>query len=257
MATHVVLHLHNVPVGREDDYAVWFEGPHHAALSALDGNLSADRYEVTPEQVMADIPQPWRYLSVYDVTSQDLEAAIAGLSQRLAQARSDGLIEHDGAERTYGYRLGSDWRGSGNWRQDMAFSGLSILLGNITPGRETDYETWYDDIHRHEVTGVPGNVAMRRGVLADLTIEHGGYCPGDQLVMCAQQTDDLAFTIKDFVDRALGQSPSGVAMQPRSDAASTARTVHYFRKIGTGPTWPGGIAYAGDAEGYPGRRFVA
>ena len=50
---------------------------------------------------------------------------------------------------------------------------------------------------------------MKRGELASIQIEPRHYCPGDQLVLCAQQTDDLLFTIKDFSARARGQSPSG------------------------------------------------
>ena len=71
--------------------------------------------------------------------------------------------------------------------------------------------------------------------------------------MTAQQSDDLAFTIGDFVARALGHSPSGIAMQPRSSAGSLARTVHYFRKISGTAFWPGGVAYGGDWAGYPDR----
>ena len=69
--------------------------------------------------------------------------------------------------------------------------------------------------------------------------------------MCAQQTDDLLFTITDFGGRALGKSPSGIAMEPRSTAGSLARTVHYFSKISGDKFWPGGIAYAGDLSVYP------
>ena len=71
--------------------------------------------------------------------------------------------------------------------------------------------------------------------------------------MCAQQTDDLAFTVKDFSERARGVSPSGIAMAPRSSSGSTARTVHYFRKVSGTRFWSGGIAYAGDLSVYPGK----
>ena len=69
----------------------------------------------------------------------------------------------------------------------------------------------------------------------------------------AQQTDDLAFTVADFSARARGVSPSGIAMAPRSDSGSVARTVHYFRKVSGSRFWPGGIAYGGDWSVYPGR----
>ena len=130
------------------------------------------------------------------------------------------------------------------------FSGVSIILGNFTIGREAEYHKWYDEVHAPEVTRVPGKVGMKRGRLADLQIAPRRYCPGGELVFCAQQTDDLAFTVQDFIDRARGASPSGVVFQPRSKAGSLARTVHYFRRISGNQVWDAGIAYDGDLTVY-------
>ena len=91
---------------------------------------------------------------------------------------------------------------------------------------------------------------MKRGKLTDLQVAPRRYCPGGELVYCAQQTEDLAFTIQDFIDRARGASPSGIVFQPRSKAGSFARTVHYFRKISGDAFWQEGIAYDGDLSVY-------
>lgn len=252
MALYTTIHLHNTPAGREADYAKWFDGPHRQALAELRGFMTADRYEVTPQQIMPDIPQPWRYMSVYDFDLPQPAIDLPALGPLLAAARDAGLIDDSGDnERIYSYRLYSDWKPSPNWQKDQPFSGMSLILANYTPGRNAEYQQWYDDVHSGEVINVPGHVAMKRGELSTLQIEPRRYCPGDQLVLCAQQTDDLLFTLKDFSARAGGRSPSGVAMQPRSAAASTARTVHYFRKISGTCFWPGGIAYAGDLSVYP------
>jgi hypothetical protein len=240
MALYTTLHLHNVPAGREPEYAAWFDGSHTQSLGALRGFKAADRYEVTPQQIMPDIAQPWRFMSIYDF---DLIAA----------ARDTGLVADDDTERLYTYRLYSDWKGSPNWRKSEPLSGVSIILANYVAGRYAEYMKWYDEVHSVEVANVPGHVAMKRGELAATQIEPRRYCPGDQLVLCAQQTDDLAFTIKDFSARAQGKSPSGIAMQPRSTSGSFARTVHYFRKISGQSFWRAGIAYAGDLSVYPGK----
>jgi hypothetical protein len=253
MALHTTIHLHNVPEGRGGDYAAFFDGPHRQAVSRLRGFLTADRYEVTAEQIMADIPQPWRYLSVYDFDLATPEIDIPALGPLVADARDAGLIADDETERLYTYRMFGDWKGSPNWRRDQPFSGVSIILGNYVAGRYAEYQDWYENVHSDEVSNVPGHVAMKRGELTLVQIEPRRYCPGDQLVMTAQQTDDLAFTITDFGMRAVGRSPSGIAMQPRSPAGSTARTVHYFRKVSGGRFWPGGIAYGGDLTIYPDR----
>lgn len=253
MTLYTTIHLHNVPEGQEAEYAAWFEGSHRESLARLRGFRGAERYEVTKEQIMGFIPQPWRYLSVYDFDLKNPGIDVPALGPLIADAREAGMITDDETERLYTYKMRSDWQGSPNWQQDQPFSGVSVLLGNYVAGRKQEYDTWYDEVHSHEVTNVPGHVAMRRGELSPVQIKPRHYCPGDQLVMCAQQSDDLALTVKDFSDRAQGKSPSGIAMQPRSDAGSFARTVHYFRKISGDRFWPGGVAYAGDLSVYPGR----
>lgn len=252
MALYTTIHLHNVPQGREADYADWFDGSHQAALGHLRGFISADRFELTPEQIMPDIHQPWRFMSVYEFDYPAVEIDLPALGPLLAEARDAGLIDDSTeTERIHSYRMYSDWVGSPNWQRDKPFSGVSIILANFVAGREAEYHHWYDTVHCPEVTRVPGKVAMKRGRLADLQIEPRRYCPGGELVYCAQQTDDLLFTVRDFSARARGASPSGIAFEPRSTAGSFARTVHYFRKISGSERWPGGIAYAGDLSVYP------
>ena len=252
MALYTTIHLHNVTAGREADYAAWFDGPHREALTRLRGFMGTDRYEVTAAQIMPDIPQPWRYLSVYEFDYATPEIDLPALGPLLADARDAGLIEDSSeTERIYSYAMYSDWQASPNWQRDEAFSGVNILLANFVAGREAEYHHWYDTVHAPEVTRVPGKVAMKRGRLSDLQIEPRRYCPGSELVFCAHQTDDLLFTVRDFSARARGVSPSGIAFEPRSSAGSFARTVHYFSKISGTDFWPGGIAYDGDLSVYP------
>ncbi len=251
MALYTTVHLHNVTAGKEADYAAWFDGSHRSALARLRGFEAADRYEVAAQQIMPDIAQPWRFMSVYDFDLPAPEIDIPALGPLIADARDAGLIENNETERLYTYRLYSDWKGSPNWQRDQPFSGVSIILGNYVAGRGAEYQKWYDEVHSVEVTNVPGHVAMKRGELSPVQIEPRHYCPGDQLILCANQTDDLLFTIKDFSARARGVSPSGIAMEPRSTSGSFARTVHYFNKVSGDRFWPGGIAYAGDISVYP------
>jgi hypothetical protein len=254
MALYTTIHLHNVLPMHASEYAAWFDGKQRTSLAALRGFKAADRFEVTPQQIMADIAQPWQFMSVYDFDLPNPAIDIPALGPLIAEARDAGMIKNDETERLYTYGLYSDWKGSPNWQQSEPFSGVSIILANYVAGRYAEYMKWYDEVHSVEVTQVPGHVAMRRGELSALQIEPRHYCPGDQLVMCAQQTDDLAFTVKDFSARAQGKSPSGIAMQPRSTSGSFARTVHYFRKVSGKSFWRGGIAYAGDLSVYPGKR---
>jgi hypothetical protein len=252
MALYTVTHLYNVPAGREADYAAWFDGAHRADLGKMRGFRSADRFEITPEQVMPDIAQPWRYLSVYDFDSATPEIDLPALGPLLADARDAGLIDDaNESERIYSYKMYSDWKSGPNHQKDKPFSSLFIIPANFVAGMEAEYHKWYDEVHMPEVSRVPGFVAMRRGRLSGVQIEPKRFCPGSDIVMCAHQTDDLLFSVKDFSARARGVSPSGDQMEPRSKAGSFARTVHFFRRISGDTRWDGGIAYAGDMSVYP------
>ena len=250
MALYTTIHLYNVPKAKEKKYATWFDGKHREALSRLRGFKSADRFEVAAEQIMPDILQPWRFMSQYDFDLPDPKIDVPALGPLLAEARDAGLVAKDDAERIYSYRMFSDWKGSPNWQKDQPFAGVSIILANYVAGHFKEYQKWYDDVHSVEVTNVPGHVAMKRGELSEVQIEPRRHCPGEHLVLCGNQTDDLMFTIRDFSMRARGVSPSGIAMEPRSNTGSFARTVHYFKKISGDKFWPGGIAYAGDLSVY-------
>ena len=193
----------------------------------------------------------WRFVSTYDFDLTNAAIDIPALGPLIADARDAGMIDDAGEnERLYSYKMYSDWKASPNWKRSEPLSGISIILANYVAGRFTEYQTWYDNVHSIEVINVPGHVAMKRGELAPTQIEPRRYCPGDQIVLCAQQSDNLLFTIKDFSARAGGRSPSGMAMEPRSKAASFARTVHYFKKISGAQFWKGGVAYAGDLSVY-------
>lgn len=249
MTLITTIHLYNVPSGGEDAYSQWFSTEHKETLSRLRGFKSQSRYEIAATQIMPDIDQPWRFMSMYEFELSSPEIDIPALGPLLAEARDSNLISHDTAERIYTYEMYSDWKFSPNHQATQPFSGVSIILANYVAGRFEEYQDYYENVHSIEVSNVPGHVGMKRGQLSATQIAPAHYCPGDQLVLCAQQTDDLLFTIKDFSARARGVSPSGIAMAPRSTSASFARTVHYFNKI-DGDQWPGGIAYAGDMKPY-------
>jgi hypothetical protein len=252
MQHYTTIHLHNVRTGCEDDYARWFDGPHLDALTRLRGFGKATRFEVTSEQIMPDIPQPWSFMSVYEFTYATPEIDLPALGPLLAEARDAGWIDDSTeTERIHSYAMYSDWVSSANHVPGKPLSSVFIIFANFVAGMEAEYHAWYKDVHMPEVSNVPGFVAMKRGRLSPVQIEPKRYCPGSDLVFCAHQTDDLLFTIRDFSARAGGRSPSGIAMEPRSKAGSVARTVHFFRKISGTEFWTDGIAYAGDLSAYP------
>ena len=98
MALYTTVHLHNVSAGRAADYAAWYDQVHGPALARLRGFAGADRYEVTAAQIMADIPQPWRFLTVYDFDLPSPEIDIPALGPLIAEAREALLAAGRDAE---------------------------------------------------------------------------------------------------------------------------------------------------------------
>jgi hypothetical protein len=251
VSLYLTIHLHNVPASRETEYSKWFDGPHQAELQTLRGFRKAERFQLAGAQIMPDIAQPWRFMSIYDCDVPDPEIDLPALAPLIASAREIGLIDDTRqCERVYTYAMYGDWVSGPSHVQDQPFSHTSIILANVTAGMEDEYHSWYDQVHIPEIVNSPGHVAMRRGRYADVQIIPRRFCPGGELVICGQQTDDIGFAIRDFGARARGASVSGIAWAPRSKAGSFARTVHYFQLISGTTRWPGGTAYAGDRSVY-------
>ena len=230
MASYVTAHFHNAPAGREAILSEYFRGAHLAAVKRLRGFRSAQRFEVTPEQIMASIPQPWRYVTIYDFEFEYPAIDLPAIAPHLAELRDAGFVAPDEAERAYSYRMYSPWMLSSNHREGP-LSHIMLLLANVTPGRSAEYHRWYDEQHRIEVSETPGFVGMRRGQLSIIQAPPVHYCPGDQLILGGLQTDDLAGAVREFIARGTGKSESGPNWGPRCSAASTARTVHMFKSI--------------------------
>lgn len=231
MDSHVIMHMCNAVEGCEDDLARFFEDVHVPAVSALDGFQGVQRFRITDNQLHAESAQPWRFASKYSFDFADPRAGIAAMGPLLAAIRETGFIAADRAERTHAYTMYAPWYYSDNLTPGEPLTHLMFLLANITPGADTDYHKWYDEVHRYEVSEAVGYVGMQRGKLAATQVPPGDYCPGSELILGALQCDDLDFTIKDFIDRAYGRSPSGVAWSPRPKSASIARTVHLAESI--------------------------
>jgi hypothetical protein len=229
MTSYLIAHFHNAPGGKDAALSERFR-VHVADVARLRGFRAAQRFEVTAEQIMATIPQPWRYITVYEFEFADPRIDLPAIAPHVASLRDAGLIADDDTERLYSYRMYSGWKFSANYRPGP-LSHIMLLLANVTPGRAAEYHRWYDEQHRIEVSESPGYVGMRRGELSEVQAPPVRYCPGDQLILGGLQTEDLAAAIREFIARGTGKSTSGKNWGPRSSAASTARTVHVFKSI--------------------------
>jgi len=231
MEEYVVAHFHNAAPECEARLTAAFSGQHRASVQRLRGFFQMQRFVLGEQQLMADIAQPWKFLTLYEFHLDRPELHLPALATPIADLRDAGLIAADGTERIYSYRIYAPWKYSANFQPDRPLSHMMLLLANVVPGREAEYHQWYDEVHSVEVSNSPGYIGMKRGGLAEVQVPPVRYCPGDQLILGGMQSDNLGDTLGEFFARAMGTSPSGVAWGPRSKAASTARTVHIFKSI--------------------------
>ena len=86
-----------------------------------------------------------------------------------------------------------------------------LVISNPVPGREADYNDWYDRQHVHDVLKVPGfRAAQRFRVIGDSTL------PGRYVAIYELETQDPARTLAELNSRA------GGAEMPLTDALEFA-----------------------------------
>ena len=77
-----ILVVHSNPVdGREQEYNDWYDKRHLSDLLALPGVIAARRYALAPVQV-AETPQPYRYLALYEIETEDEQGWVRELQAR-------------------------------------------------------------------------------------------------------------------------------------------------------------------------------
>jgi len=88
-----------------------------------------------------------------------------------------------------------------------------IVFSAPKPGREDEYNQWYNDVHLEEVVAIPGFVAAQRFELSEdqlpgfpgsphayLAIYEFDRPPGEPLETLAQELESEAITLPDAID---------------------------------------------------------
>lgn len=83
MGKHVLAVFTNPAEGRDDEYNDWYNNVHLKDLLSIPGIVSAQRF-VYGEQ--RGEPGPWRYLALYQIDAESIEAAQDALAESAAKA---------------------------------------------------------------------------------------------------------------------------------------------------------------------------
>ncbi len=81
MARYVLVVYTNPVEGREQEYNDWYDKRHLADLRALPGVVAARRFTLAQAQV-AEAPQAYRYLALYEIETEDEQDWIRSLTAR-------------------------------------------------------------------------------------------------------------------------------------------------------------------------------
>ncbi len=85
-ATFVVL-TNPVSADAEDEYNDWYNNVHLNDVVAVDGFVSAQRFRIVNVDALGETPQPsHRYLALYEVETDDLDAVARELTTRAGDA---------------------------------------------------------------------------------------------------------------------------------------------------------------------------
>lgn len=106
-----------------------------------------------------------------------------------------------------------------------------IALTNAKPGRDDEFNEWYDTVHLADVLELPGVKAAQRFRLSE--IQHReGQMPWGYMAVYEIETDDLGQTLSAL------RRASGTDAMPLSPALEDDRMVWIYRPI-TGRVTPG------------------
>ena len=93
--SHVLIVLSNAVEGQDDAFNDWYTNTHLGDVTALTGFVAAQRYRLSDGQVGdADMERPYRYLAIYEVKEDMLDAAVAALGAAAAE-RGEAMVISD------------------------------------------------------------------------------------------------------------------------------------------------------------------
>lgn len=78
MTRHLFVVSSDAADGQDDDYHKWYDEEHLPAVLAVPGFVRAQRFVAVPA-TRGDLP-PRRYLTIYEIESDDLPATLAALN---------------------------------------------------------------------------------------------------------------------------------------------------------------------------------
>jgi len=91
MGKHVLAVLSNCAEGHdEDEFNDWYTNTHLGDILSVPGYVSATRYKLASAQVVPEDQLTYRYLAIYEIETDDVEAAVKALPADAEEVESAG-----------------------------------------------------------------------------------------------------------------------------------------------------------------------
>jgi hypothetical protein len=200
----------NAVAGREDEYNRWYDTQHAPDVVAVPGFVTAQRLVAADAQLRRTTP-PTKYLVVYQIVTNDLPAVNREVVRRIQTGQTvmspafDGrAAAPNGIFRAMGPVL--EHRG---WTPETSDGSTyyQLVFVNPVPGRDREFNAWYDQQHLPEMVSMPGFANGRRLQLVEAD-PGGSRSPFEYLVLYQLITGDLPSVFETFRRRSATMATS-------------------------------------------------
>jgi hypothetical protein len=235
---HLFIGNLNPAAGREAEFNSWYEIHVREVVDNIDGFTAGQRYRLSEAQRSDSKPSPWRFLTIYELEGDDVDEihrANTVVRESGIYMPYDGLIEDDNVAYVFtpvGPRhCPGDWSG----RADAAH--VTVVRSSPSPGREDEYNAWYDNHVREVVGNIDGYEAAQRYRLNPSQRPGMPPSPWEYTVVYDVSEPDLEKVFRsNFEARERG------AFTPHDGALADHYIGHVFTPVGARVTSTAGVA---------------
>lgn len=172
--TYHLLVFSNPVAGKEDEYNKWYSGQHLADVTSIPGFVSGQRYVSSDAQLRNSQP-PRKYLAIYEIVTDDLASVYADVNRRISAGITLMSPAYDrSGSLSYTYKVIRPVIKHKGYAPGPPKAGLQtyyqLVFTNPVPGREDEYNRWYDEQHAPDVVAVPGFVNAQRLAVSDVQL---------------------------------------------------------------------------------------
>ena len=221
--TYVLLVFSNPVAGMEDVYNQWYDHQHAPDVVAVPGFVTAQRFVLSDPQLRISKPLP-KYLVIYKIVSNDLPAVYAEVNRRLQTKMTvmdPSFDRSTSINFTYKVMRPMIYHGKGPTSGTSGHADAvndahpdlhvyyQLVFVDSVPGKEDEFNRYYDTQHAPEVVAAPGFVNAQRYTLSDTQL---GTKPAlaKYFILYKMSSNNLASDIAEFkrLSPSMAKSPA-------------------------------------------------